>query len=81
MLHQSPTHNLADQIFDQVICPSGDAFQEMKRWLAVTRGLAVLLAQTQRTPVAGALDPEQIAALEQAFVKAEKISRLLARVA
>ncbi|HPB75814.1 MAG TPA: hypothetical protein PLY96_11275 [Chromatiaceae bacterium] len=81
MLHEISTHNLADQIFDQVICPSGDTFQEMKHWLQVTRGLAVLLARTQRRPVAEALDPEQIAALEQAFVKAEKISHLLARVA
>ena len=71
MLHEISTHNLADQIFDQVICPSGDTFQEMKHWLQ----------GTQRRPVAEALDPEQIAALEQAFVKAEKISHLLARVA
>ena len=81
MLHEISAHKIADQIFDQVICPSGDAFQEMNRWLAVTRGLAVVLAQTRRTPVAGVLNPEQVAALEQAFVKAEKISRLLARVA
>lgn len=81
MLHEISTHTIADQIFDQVICPSGDTFQEMTRWLAVTRGLAVLLAQTQRTTATESLDLEQVAALEQAFIKAEKISRLLARVA
>ncbi len=81
MLQENSAHDIADQIFDQVICPSGDALREMNHWLEVTRGLAVVLAQTRRKPVAGTMNPAQIAAIEQAFVKAEKISRLLARVA
>ena len=81
MHHDITRDNVAKQIYDRIICPTGDPQQDLITWMDITRRLGCVLAQWQRQPPAHPGYEAQSEALAEALLKAQDIMRCLARVA
>ena len=72
---------LAQVVYQQAICPTGDPQDAVQEWLAITSGLACALANWQRLAPNRPGYEAQTEALTTALLKAEDIMRCLARAA
>ena len=81
MQHDNTPDTVAQVIFQQAICPTGDPQDAVKEWLKITSGLACALANWQRLAPGRPGYEAQTEALTTALLKAENIMRCLARAA
>ena len=72
---------VAQHIYEQIICPTGDPQDAVKEWMDITSGLACALANWQRLAPGRPGYEAQTEALTTALLKADNIMRCLARVA
>ena len=81
MHHDITPDTVAQVIYQQAICPTGDPQDAVKEWLDITSGLACVLANWQRLAPGRPGYEGQTEALTKALLKADNIMRCLARVA
>ncbi len=81
MHHDITPDRLAQVVYQQAICPTGDPQEAVKEWLDITSGLACVLANWQRLAPGRPGYEWQTAALTKALLKADNIMRCLARAA
>jgi hypothetical protein len=72
---------VAQVIYQQAICPTGDPQDALNDWMKVSSGLGCFLANWQRLASGQPGYEGQTEALTTALLKAEKIMRCLARAA
>ena len=81
MRHDITPDTVAQVIYQQIICPSGDPQKALTEWMDMTSGLGCALANWQRVAVGRPGYEAQIQAMTQALLRAQDIMRCLARVA
>ncbi|HPB76801.1 MAG TPA: hypothetical protein PLY96_16325 [Chromatiaceae bacterium] len=81
MRHDITPDTVAQVIYQQIICPSGDPREALTEWMDITSGLGCALGNWQRVAVGRPGYEAQTAALTQALLRAQDIMRCLARVA
>ena len=79
MHHDITPDTVAQVIYQQAICPTGDPHDALNDWMKVTSGLGCVLADWQRLPPGRPGYEAQTEALTTALLKAQSIMRCLAR--
>lgn len=70
MRHDITPDTVAQVIYQQIICPSGDPLKALTEWMDITSGLGCALANWQRVAVGRPGYEVQTAALTQALLRA-----------
>ena len=81
MRHDITPDTVAQVIYQQIICPSGDPREALTEWMDQTSGLGCILANWQRVAQGRPGYEAQTAVLTKALLQAQEIMRCLARVA
>ena len=81
MRHDITPDTLAQVIYQQIICPSGDPREALMEWMEITSGLGCVLGNWQRLTQGRPGYEDQTAVLTKALLQAQDIMRCLARVA
>ena len=81
MRHDITPDTLAQVIYQQIICPSGDPREALMEWMEITSGLGCVLGNWQRLTQGRPGYEAQTAVLIKALLQAQDIMRCLARVA
>ena len=81
MQHDITPDTVAQVIYHNAICTTGDHQDAVKEWLDITSGLACVLANWQRLAPGRPGYEGQTEALTKALLKAVNIMRCLARTA
>ena len=81
MHHDITPDTVAQVIYQQAICPTGDPQDALNDWMKVTSGLGCVLADWQRLAPGRPGYEAQTEALTTALLKAQGIMRCLGRAA
>jgi len=81
MRHDITPDTVAQAIYHEIICPTGDPQKALMEWMDITSGLGCALANWQRVAVGQPGYEAQTQAMTEALLRAQDIMRCLARVA